>query len=204
MPLAFFAISSFAQLTTDDGLNWAKENGISIQENTADYVGKKGFAAPVILTRDGGLAVVGDYMEGNSKGVKVVFLNDKKEVMWAHFFGSKNDNLEAQSIIEDRTGYFYIFMEAHSKKEDTDTRERVIKIDALGNVDWDYALERKEDHYHRHCIYVKLHEDGKHIVLNGTVQPDKVAIENNEHYSWKARLDGHGKLVQEIGGMLKD
>ena len=95
-------------------------------------------------------------------------------------------------------------MEAHNKKEVLDTRERVIKINGKGKIDWDYALEEKEDHYHRHCTYVKLNEDGKHLELFGTVQPDKIAIDNNEHYSWSGKLNSHGVLDHEAGDRLKD
>ncbi len=202
--ITFLSINYFAQVNLEDGKSYAKENGITLHSDLTSYIGKSDFSAPVIITRDGGLMIIGEGYEGKFKGAKVVFLNEKKEVIWSHFFGSKNDNTEAQSIIEDRTGYFYIFMEAHSKLDDTDTRERVVKVNARGEIQWDYALEEKEEHYHRHCSYVKLDEDGKHLVLFGTVQPDKVSIKNNEHYSWQAKLDGNGKLDSEIGELLKD
>ena len=202
--ITFLSINYFAQAKLEDGKSYAKENGITLHSDLTSYIGKADFSAPVIITRDGGLIIIGGYSEGGSKGAKVVFLNEKKEVIWSHFFGSKNDNTEAQSIIEDRTGYFYIFMEAHNKLDDTDTRERVVKVNARGEIQWDYALEEKEEHYHRHCSYVKLDEDGKHLVLFGTVQPDKVSIKNNEHYSWQAKLDGNGKLDSEIGELIKD
>ena len=202
--ITFLSINYFAQVNLEDGKSYAKENGITLHSDLTSYIGKSDFSAPVIITRDGGLMIIGEGYEGKFKGAKVVFLNEKKEVIWSHFFGSKNDNTEAQSIIEDRTGYFYIFMEAHNKLDDTDTRERVVKVNARGEIQWDYALEEKEEHYHRHCSYVKLDEDGKHLVLFGTVQPDKVSIKNNEHYSWQAKLDGNGKLDSEIGELLKD
>ncbi|MDG2227841.1 MAG: hypothetical protein P8L20_08940 [Flavobacteriales bacterium] len=202
--IVFFSLDYFAQISLEDGQNWAKSNGVTLNPDVSSYIGKDGFAAPVVITRDAGLMLVGESFEGKSKGAKVVFLNENKEVIWSHFFGSKNDNTEAQSVIEDRTGYFYIFMEAHNKLDATDTRERVVKVNARGEVQWDYALEEKEEHYHRHCAYVKLDEDGKRLALFGTVQPDKVAIENNEHYSWQAKLDGNGKLDSEIGDLLKD
>ena len=198
------SVNYFAQATLDDGKIYAEENGITLHSDLTKYTGKDGFSAPVIVTRDGGILITGEYSEGGFKGAKVVFLSEKKEVIWSHFFGAKNDVTEAQSIIQDRTGYFYVFMEAHSKIDATDTRERVVKLNSRGEVQWDYALEEKEEHYHRHCAYVKLHEDGKHLVLFGTVQPDKVAIENNEHYSWEAELDGNGRLNFEIGELLKD
>ena len=202
--ITFSSINYFAQVTLEDGKSWAKDNGVTLHPDLTSYIGKDDFAAPVIKTRDAGLMLIGEYSEGDSKGAKVIFLNEKKEVIWSHFFGAKNDKTEAQSIIEDRTGYFYVFMEAHSKLDATDTRERVVKLNSRGEIQWDYALEEKEEHYHRHCAYVKLDEDGKHLVLFGTVQPDKVAIEKNEHYSWKAKLDGNGKLDSEIGELLKD
>ena len=202
--ITFSNVNYFAQATLEDGKNWAKENGITLHSDLTSYIGKADFAAPVIITRDAGIIVIGGYSEGESIGAKVVFLNEKKEVIWSHFFGAKNDNTEAQSIIEDRTGYFYIFMEAHNKLDDTDTRERVVKVNSRGEIQWDYALEEKEENYHRHCAYVKLDEDGKRLVLFGTVQPDKVAIENNEHYAWEAKLDGNGKLDSEIGELIKD
>ena len=202
--IAFSNINYFAQITLEDGKNWANNNGVILNSDLSNYIGKAGFAAPIVITRDGGLMIIGEYSEGESKGAKVIFFNENKELIWSHFFGSKNDNIKAQSIIEDRTGYFYVFMEARNKVDATETRERVVKVNSRGKIQWDYALEEKEEHYHRHCTYVKLDEDGKRLVLFGTVQPDKVAIENNEHYSWQAKLDGNGKLDSEIGELLKD
>jgi len=202
--ITFSNINYFAQITLEDGKNWANNNGVILNSDLSNYIGKAGFAAPIVITRDGGLMIIGEYSEGESKGAKVIFFNENKELIWSHFFGSKNDNIKAQSIIEDRTGYFYVFMEARNKVDATETRERVVKVNSRGKIQWDYALEEKEEHYHRHCTYVKLDEDGKRLVLFGTVQPDKVAIENNEHYSWQAKLDGNGKLDSEIGELLKD
>ena len=202
--ITFSNINYFAQITLEDGKNWANNNGVILNSDLSNYIGKAGFAAPIVITRDGGLMIIGEYSEGESKGAKVIFFNENNELIWSHFFGSKNDNIKAQSIIEDRTGYFYVFMEARNKVDATETRERVVKVNSRGKIQWDYALEEKEEHYHRHCTYVKLDEDGKRLVLFGTVQPDKVAIENNEHYSWQAKLDGNGKLDSEIGDLLKD
>ena len=36
-------------------------------------------------------------------------------------------------------------MEAHNKLDETDTRERVVKVNARGEIQWDYALEEKEE-----------------------------------------------------------
>jgi len=202
--ITFSNINYFAQITLEDGKNWANNNGVILNSDLSNYIGKAGFAAPIVITRDGGLMIIGEYSEGESKGAKVIFFNENNELIWSHFFGSKNDNIKAQSIIEDRTGYFYVFMEARNKVDATETRERVVKVNSRGKIQWDYASEEKEEHYHRHCTYVKLDEDGKRLVLFGTVQPDKVAIENNEHYSWQAKLDGNGKLDSEIGELLKD
>ena len=99
--LVFFTfcnINYFAQVTLEDGKSWAKDNGVTLHPDLTSYIGKDDFAAPVIKTRDAGLMLIGEYSEGDSKGAKVIFLNEKKEVIWSHFFGAKNDKTEAQSI----------------------------------------------------------------------------------------------------------
>jgi hypothetical protein len=200
--LTFTTLSSFAGLTIEDGKAWAKEHNMKLSEKFEVDMGEKDHAAPVIVTRDGGLAIIGDYTEVGTKGVKVVMLNAKKEIIFSHFFGPYMDNLEAQAILEDRTGHFYAIMETHDKKDDSDTRERVVKFDHDGKIAWDIALEQKENHYHRHCNTITLNEDGKHVDFKGTVQPDKTAIENKEHYKWTGKLDAKGSLKHEVGEKL--
>ena len=199
---AFISLTSFAGLTVEDGKAWAKEHKMVLSAKFEVDMGVKNHAAPVIVTGDGGLAIIGDYTEVDTKGVKVVVLNDKKEIIFSHFFGPYMDNLEAQAIIENAAGEFYAIMETHDKKDDSDTRERVVKMSHNGHIEWDIALEQKENHYHRHCNSIVLNEDGKHLDMTGTVQPTKAAIENKEHYKWTATLDGNGKLAHEVGEKL--
>jgi len=200
--LSVVALNSFATLTVEDGKTWASEHNLKLSEKFEVDMGVKDHAAPVIVTRDGGLAIIGDYTEVGTKGVKIVMLNDKKEIIFSHFFGPYMDNLEAQAVIEDRTGHFYAVMETHDKSDDSDTRERVVKFDHDGKIEWDIALEQKENHYHRHCNTITLNEDGKHIDFKGTVQPDKTAIANKEHYRWNGKLDAKGTLKHEVGEKL--
>ena len=194
--------SAYAQLSLKDGEAWAKEHNLTLSANYEVDMGVAGHAAPIIATRDGGLAIIGDYKEVNTQGVKIVMLDDKKNIIFTHFFGPFLDNLEAQAILEDRTGHFYAIMETHNKKMDSDTRERVVKIDHGGKIAWDIALEQKDNHYHRHCNTITLDPDGKHINMKGTVQPDKTAIANKEHYKWTAVLDDRGILKQTVGKKL--
>ena len=197
--LTFTTLSSFAALTVEDGKAWAKEHNLSLSEKFKSEYGIKDHAAPVIVTKNGGLAIIGDYMEVSTKGVKIVILNEKKDIVFSHFFGPYIDNLEAQAIIEDNTGHFYAVMETHNRKDDSDTRERMVKIDYDGKIEWDIALEQKENHYHRHCNTIILNEDGKHIDLVGTVQPTKTAIQNKEFYKWNGSVDGNGILKHVVG-----
>ncbi len=196
------SVSAFAGLTIEDGKAWAKEHNLILSSKYEVDLGVEDHAAPIIVTRDGGLALIGDYTEVNTKGVKVVVLDDKKQIMFTHFFGPYLDNLEAQAIIEDNMGNLYAVMETHDKKDDSDTRERVVKFDHKGKIQWDIALEQKEQHYHRHCNTIVLDEDGKHLNITGTVQPTKEAIQKKEHYRWTATLDESGKLVHEVGEKL--
>lgn len=200
--LACLSLSFDGGLTIEDGKAWAEEHGYILSAKFEADMGVQNHAAPVIVTRDRGLAIIGDFTIDNTKGVKVVVMNENKQIVFAHFFGPNKDNLEAQAIIEDRTGHYYAIMETHDKSDESDTRERVVKFDHYGHIQWDIALEQKEHHYHRHCNTITLNEDGKHLDIVGTVQPDKTAIANKEHYRWTATLDGNGKLTHEIGEKL--
>ena len=200
--LSIMCSTGHTQLTIKDGEQWAKEHGIILSPKFEVDMGVEGHAAPIVRSRDGGLVIIGDYQEVNTKGVKIVMLDDKGNIVFTHFFGPFLDNLEAQAVIEDRTGHFYAIMETHDKKVDSDTRERVVKFDHSGKISWDIALEQKENHYHRHCNTITLAEDGKHLNMKGTVQPDKTAIANKEHYKWTATLDDRGILKQSVGAKL--
>ena len=192
----------FSQLSLKDGISWATEHNLILSPKYEVDIGIKDHAAPIILTRNGGIAIIGDYIEVETEGVKIVVLNEKSEIIFTHFFGPFADNLEAQGIIEDRNGHFYGIMETHDKVKENDTRERVVKIDHSGKIKWDIALVQQDNHYHRHCNTIVLHSDGKRLNMTGTVQPDKTAIQNKEHYKWTATLDHNGVLIHEIGKKL--
>lgn len=200
--ICFSCITSFSQLNLKDGISWATEHRLVLSAKYEVDIGIKNHAAPIIMTRNGGIAIIGNFIEVETEGVKIVVLNAESEIIFTHFFGPYADNLEAQGIIEDRAGHFYVIMETHDKIEDNDTRERVVKIDHSGKIKWDIALEQKDNHYHRHCNTIVLNSDGKSLDMRGTVQPDKTAIVNKEHYKWTANLDGNGVLIHEIGKKL--
>ena len=58
--IVFFSLDYFAQISLEDGQNWAKSNGVTLNPDVSSYIGKDGFAAPVVITRDAGLMLVGE------------------------------------------------------------------------------------------------------------------------------------------------
>ena len=94
--------SAYAQLSLKDGEAWAKEHKLTLSANYEVDMGIAGHAAPIIATRDGGLAIIGDYKEVNTQGVKIVMLDDKGNIIFTHFF--------KQFIVNSPRFVFFLFL----------------------------------------------------------------------------------------------
>ena len=81
--LTFAAATSFGQLTVEDAKSWATEHGYALSPKFEVDMGVKDHAAPAIVTRDGGFAIIGDYTIDQTKGVKVIVLNEDKQIVFA-------------------------------------------------------------------------------------------------------------------------
>src|SRR5436190_19124931 len=71
-----------------------------------EFTGHRGYGAPLILTADGGAAAFGT----GDEGPMLVKLNKTGKVQWKKKITAKGDEMELQSVVEDKIGNFFVFV----------------------------------------------------------------------------------------------
>src|SRR5258705_9249804 len=68
------------------------------------FIGHRGYGAPIILTADGGAATFGD----GDEGAMLVKLNKSGKRQWKKSISPKGNEMESQSVVEDKNGNYYV------------------------------------------------------------------------------------------------
>jgi len=158
-------------------------------------------------TSDGGFISAG-YADGplGNRDYHIVKLNSLGTMVWEKFYGGTASDI-AHSIQQTSDGGYIIAGETNSSnthvtQNNGSTDYWVIKLDSLGNLDWQKALGGSSNDYGQ-----SVHEtvDGGFVVYGHSNSNDGFVTANkgNED-SWMVKLDSTGSLVWQrtLGGPI--
>jgi hypothetical protein len=191
-----FGVIANAQMTTQIATDSAVlKYHIGQYSYHADFVNHKGYGAPMILTNDGGGAVFGDGDDGSM----LVRLNKAGKTTWKKTIPAKGEEMESQSVVEDKLGNFYVFILVHGLSEHRGGCERVVFLNKVGTIVWDKFIGTCQQLNNPTVDYIKALPDGR-ISLRGHVIKTKPPEGKDPTYLyWEGWLDKTGKLTQKAG-----
>jgi hypothetical protein len=197
--LLLVSSAGFAQLTTgavrDSTITKYHIGQYSYHEQ---FVNHKGYGAPLILTNDGGGAVFGDGDEGSM----LVRLGKSGKLMWKKTIPAKGDEMESQSVVEDKLGNFYVFILVHDETKGRGGCERVVFLNKTGTIGWDKFIGSCQQLNNPTVDYIRALNDGR-IYLRGHVITKKPPEGQDPTYVlWEGWLDKTGKLTQKTGKVI--
>ncbi len=200
--LLFISSCSFGQLTIEIALDSAYNLELGSYDYHQKFTGHTGYAAPLILTSDGGAAVFGDSEVDEERIGKLVKMDKTGREEWALVIHPEFDEIESQSVIQDRDGNYYIFMLSYDYKRFRGGSERVIYLDGEGKIIWDKTFGEYSTLNSPAYSYIKLLDDGR-ISLRGHVVNEKPGEGKDPVYRyWEGWLNCSGEITQKAGDVI--
>jgi hypothetical protein len=162
------------------------------------FKGHRGYGAPLILTNDGGGAAFG----GGDEGFMLVKLTKTGKLQWKKTVTVKGDEMESQSVVEDKTGNFYVFLLVYDNTKYRGGCERVVAFNKTGTVLWDKYIGSFDLLNSPTVSYIKALPDGR-IALRGHVVKEKPEEGKDPKYHyWEGWLTSKGLLTQKAGDVI--
>ncbi len=162
------------------------------------FIGHKGYGAPLILTSDGGGAAFGD----GDEGIMLVKVDANGTEQWKSILPPKGDEGESQSVVQDKLGNYYVFSLVYDETKYRGGCERAVFLNKTGKVVWDKFIGSCQLVNNPTVSYIKALDDGR-IALRGHVVKVKPAEGKDPVYHfWEGWLDKTGKLTQKSGDVI--
>jgi len=199
--LAFDSIV-FGQLSIEEARNATHKMRLGSYSYHEEFIGKQGYGAPVILTRDGGAAAFGGGEENGKACGLLVKMDTNANEAWRKAVFPQFDELETQSVIQDTNGNLYVFMLSYDGKRYRGGSERILCFDKDGGILWDKTLGAYTLMNNPVISYIHLDKNGK-IALRGHVVKDKPVKGKDPVYRfWQGWINSKGELEQKTGDII--
>ncbi len=197
--LIFISSAGYCQLTVKMAQDSAvRKYHIGTYSYHEKFIGHNGYGAPLILTSDGGGAVFGD----GDDGIMLVKLDKTGKLQWKRTLPRKGDEIESQSVVQDKLGNYYVFMLIYDNSKYRGGCERVIFLNKSGNIVWDKFIGSCELLNNPTVSYIRALSDGR-IAMRGHVVTEKPQEGKDPVYHyWEGWLVSKGTLTQKSGAVI--
>ena len=152
----------------------------------------KGESAPLILTADGGAAAFGD----GDEGTMLVKLAKNGKVAWKKIVKPKGDEVESQSVAQDKTGNYYVFQLVYDNTKYQGGCERVVLINKTGTAMWDKFIGSCLQVNNPTVSYIRSLADGRIYLRGHVVTKAPPEGKDPEYHFWESWLNSAGVLTQ--------
>jgi hypothetical protein len=197
--LLLLASASHAQLNIETASDSAvRKYHIGSYSYHEEFIGHAGYGAPLILTADGGAAAFGD----GDEGCMLVKLTKTGKVEWKKIFQQKGNEMESQSVVQDKNGNFFMFILVYDNSKYKGGCERAICVNKTGALLWDKFIGSCNLIKNPTIAYICALPDGR-IALRGQVVTEKPEEGKDPSYHfWEAWLNSKGITTQKTGDVI--
>lgn len=199
IPMLFLVNTMYGQLTADVVREkTVRKYHIGTYSYHEQFIGHKTYGAPLILTSDGGGAAFGN----GDEGIMLVVLSKEGKEVLKRIIKPKGNETEAQSVAQDKTGNYYLFMLTYDETKYRGGCERVVCVNKTGTILWDKFIGSCELVNNPTVSYIRSLTDGR-IALRGHIVTQKPEEgKDPTYYYWEGWLDRTGKLTQKTGDAI--
>ena len=162
------------------------------------FKGYKGYGAPLILTTDGGGAAFGD----GDEGAMLVKLCENGEEQWKRIIEPKGDEMESQSVVEDKNGNYYVFILVYDNTKYRGGCERIVFLNRTGTLGWDKFIGSCNLVNNPTIAYARALNDGRIALRGQVVTKQPVKGEDPEYQFWEGWINDRGILTQKTGDVI--
>lgn len=190
---------TYGQLTMDMARDsMVRKYHIGTYSYHEQFMGHKGYGAPLILTSDGGGAAFGD----GDEGIMLVKVDANGKEQWKTILPQKGDESESQSVVQDAMGNFYVFGLVYDHTKYRGGCERAVFITKAGKVVWDKFIGSCQLVNNPTVDYMKALGDGRIALRGHVVKVKPVEGKDPAYHFWEGWLDKTGKLTQKFGDVI--
>jgi len=200
--LSLIGSLAYGQISTDDARKAFYSYKIGSYDYHEQFVGHTGYGAPVITTLDGGAAFFGGTGDSTGSYGLIVKLDKDAREEWKQAIRPQFDEIETQSVVQDKFGNFYVFLLSYDSKKYRGGCERIVYFSKTGSVVWDKIIGECGLVNNPTIDYIRSLEDGR-IALRGHVVTQKPSAgEDPKYLYWEGWMDSKGKLTQKTGEVI--
>lgn len=193
---------AFGQISKEDAMKAFYSYKLGTYEYHEPFIGHKGYGAPVITTMDGGVAFFGGTGDSTGSYGLMVKLDKNLKEEWKQTVRPRFEEMETQSVVQDASGNFYVFVLSYDPEKYRGGCERIVHISKNGSVTWDKIISNCELVNNPVIAYIRSLDDGR-IALRGhmvTVMPPQG--EDPKYCYWEGWIDSKGVLTQKTGAVI--
>jgi hypothetical protein len=200
--LSMFCSLAHGQISIDDARKAFYSYKLGSYDYHEQFVGCKGYGAPVIITKDGGVAFFGGTGDSTGSYGLIVKLGKDGKEEWKKAVRPQFDEIETQSVVQDNAGNFYVFLLSYDSKKYRGGCERVVYFKKDGTLIWDKIIGTCELVNNPVIAFIRSDADGR-IALRGHVVNQKPNQgEDPKYHYWEGWIDKTGKLTQKTGEII--
>jgi hypothetical protein len=196
--LLFASFTAYGQLTIERAQDSLRKSHLGTSTYFDDFIGHPGYGAQVILTNDGAAAGFGD----GDNGLELIKLDKNGKVEWRKKIKKQFEETEAQCVVQDNTGNFYVFMLNYNPNGYRGGAERVVCFNKIGTLLWDKILGTYTLLNRPTVSYVHMLKDGR-IEMRGHVALEKPAQgKDPDYHYWQGWFNSKGILAEKTGEII--
>jgi hypothetical protein len=193
---------AFGQMSIENARNLVSVYRVGSYSYHEEFIGHKSHGAPVILTADGGAAVFGGWADEKGSCGLLAKVDKNGKEQWKQIVRPQFDDLETQSVVEDKAGNIYVFLLSYDHKKYRGGTERVLCYDKAGKLLWDKTLGTYDVMNSPTVSYIRALPDGR-VELRGHIVTDKPEENKDPIYrEWDGWLDNKGNLKEKVGEVI--
>jgi hypothetical protein len=200
--LSLVSSLAYGQLSVDEARKAFYSYKLGSYDYHEQFVGHAGYGAPVITTSDGGAAFFGGTGDSTGSFGLIVKIDKDRREEWKQAIRPQFDEIETQSVVQDNSGDFFVFMLSYDSKKYRGGCERIVYLNKDGAIIWDKIISECGLVNNPTISYIRSLEDGR-VALRGHVATKKPRQgEDPKYYYWEGWIDKTGKLTQKTGNVI--
>jgi hypothetical protein len=199
-----FVSTAFGQLSIDMAKEYVSTHALGYYSYLEMFEGHAGYAAPVIQTADGGALAGGTVYVGDKSEGPVIKIDKDGNEEWIKKFepGPQAEEIEVQGVLQDKSGYYYVFILSYNYKKYGGGVERVVYLNPQGEVQWDKLIGTYTLLNSPTFSWIRLLEDGR-IAFRGHIVTEKPIKGSDPSYRyWEGWMNNKGEMTQQIGDVM--
>ncbi|MFN8211753.1 MAG: hypothetical protein U0T33_12430 [Bacteroidales bacterium] len=200
--LIFICFAAFSQLNIKEAEKAFRAYKVGSYSYHEKFIGHTGYGAPYILTSDGGVAFFGGSGDSLGSFGQAVKLDKTLMEEWSLAIRPQYNEIETQSIVEDKNGNFFVFLLSYDEKRYRGGSERVVCIDKKGKILWDKTLGNYTLMNNPTVSYIRALADGRIAMRGHSVVDKQVQGKDPVYRYWEGWIDSKGVYTQKTGDVI--